>query len=125
MFFKSKKIKKLENEIDYLTRQIKELKEDIKQLKRIIEHHDHNKITGYSDYNSDFPFNSYYVLYVYKDGKEYDFKDLYIRSPIFEQGELDNIVYVNSGDETEDINEYILDLRSGSYVKYDIIKKSK
>lgn len=125
MFFKSKKIKKLENEIDYLTRQIKKSKEDIKQLKRIIEHHDHNKITGYSDSNCDFPLNPYYVLYVYKDGKEYDFKDLYIQYPIFEQGELDNIVYVNSGDETKDINEYVLDLRSGAYVKYDVLKRNK
>lgn len=116
MFFKFKRINELEKKIYNLTNKVNILNQDIEYLIRTLEHHEHNKITGSSRHCVGNIMNWHDYLYVYKNGEEYKFQDLYIESPVFEQGELDNIVYAISGNGK---HKYILDLKKCTYIKYN------
>lgn len=115
-----------------LKKQICDLKAQNEKFQRIIEHYVPKEITGYStERKVDYEYVSQdivkyieypEILYLYKNGKEYVFQDLYIDSPKFEQDEQDNIVYAMSGDGDQ---HYLLDLNTLNWIKYADYSKEK
>ena len=70
----------------------------------------HGEVVGFSNKYERWRLTTYhleYKTYVYKNGREYVFDNLYIENPVFTQGEKENIVYATSGDGTR---KYVLDL---------------
>ena len=96
--------------VESLSDQVKEFYSTEKELRRILKNHVHGEVIGFSEKDANWVFAGYhfeYKTYVYKNGEEYIFNDLYIENPNFSQGEKENIVYATSGDGTR---KYVLDL---------------
>lgn len=103
-------IESLNARVESLSDQVKELYLTEKELRRILKNHVHGEVIGFSEKDDHWVFAGYhfeYKTYVYKNGEEYIFNDLYIENPNFSQGEKENIVYATSGDGTR---KYVLDL---------------
>lgn len=103
-------IESLNARVESLSNQVKEFYSMEKELRRILKNHVHGEVIGFSEKNENWRFVGYhfeYKTYVYKNGKEYIFNDLYIENPNFSQGVKENIVYATSGDGTR---KYVLDL---------------
>lgn len=95
-----------------LNNKICSIQDENNKIKRVLKNHVYGEITGFSiEPHLKTTLNSYTHIcektYVYKDGGEYIFNDLYIENPNFSQGEKENIVYATSGDGTR---KYVLDL---------------
>lgn len=103
-------IKNINSRLDSLQEQIEEFYSTAKELKRILRYHSHGQITGFSktlcEY-FEYEEGGGGETYVYQNGKEYIFDDIFIKNPEFTQGEKENIVYAKSGDGTK---KYVLDL---------------
>ena len=103
-------IESLNARVESLSNQVKEFYSTEKELRRILKNHVHGEVIGFSEKYENWGFVGYhfeYKTYVYKNGEEYIFNDLYIENPNFSQGEKENIVYATSGDGTR---KYVLDL---------------
>ena len=103
-------IESLNARVETLSNQVKEFYSTEKELRRILKNHVHGEVIGFSEKDEHWVFVGYhfeYKTYVYKNGEEYIFNDLYIENPNFSQGEKENIVYATSGDGTR---KYVLDL---------------
>ena len=103
-------IESLNARVESLSNQVKEFYSTEKELRRILKNHVHGEVIGFSEKDENWGFVGYhfeYKTYVYKNGEEYIFNDLYIENPNFSQGEKENIVYATSGDGTR---KYVLDL---------------
>ena len=103
-------IESLNARVESLSDQVKELYSTEKELRRVLKNHVHGEVIGFSEKDAHWVFAGYhfeYKTYVYKNGEEYIFNDLYIENPNFSQGEKENIVYATSGDGTR---KYVLDL---------------
>ena len=103
-------IESLNARVETLSNQAKEFCSTEKELRRILKNHVHGEVIGFSKKDENWGFVGYhfgYKTYVYKNGEEYIFNDLYIENPNFSQGEKYNIVYATSGDGTR---KYVLDL---------------
>lgn len=103
-------IESLNARVESLSNQVKEFYSAEKELRRILKNHVHGEVVGFSERDEHWVFGGYhfeYKTYVYKNGEEYIFNDLYIETPNFSQGEKENIVYATSGDGTQ---KYVLDL---------------
>lgn len=103
-------IESLNARVESLSDQVKEFYSTEKELRRILKNHVHGEVIGFSEKDENWGFVGYhfeYKTYVYKNGKEYVFDNLYIENPVFTQGEKENIVYATSGDGTR---KYVLDL---------------
>ena len=100
----------LNSRIETLSNQVEKFYSTEGELRRILENHMHGEVIGFSNKDANWGFVGYhfeYKTYVYKNGKEYIFNNLYIENPNFSQGEKENIVYATSGDGTR---KYVLDL---------------
>lgn len=100
----------LNDRVESLSDQVKEFYSTEKELRRILKNHVHGEVIGFSEKDANWVFAGYhfeYKTYVYKNGKEYIFNNLYIENPNFSQGVKENIVYATSGDGTR---KYVLDL---------------
>ena len=100
----------LNSRIETLSNQVEKFYSTEKELRRILKNHVHGEVIGFSEKDENWGFVGYhfeYKTYVYKNGKEYIFNNLYIENPNFSQGEKENIVYATSGDGTR---KYVLDL---------------
>ena len=103
-------IESLNARFETLSNQVKEFYSTEKELRRILKNHVHGEVIGFSEKDKHWGFVGYhfeYKTYVYKNGEEYIFNNLYIENPNFSQGEKENIVYATSGDGTR---KYVLDL---------------
>ena len=103
-------IESLNARVETLSNQVKEFYSTEKELRRILKNHVHGEVVGFSERDEHWEFVGYhfeYKTYVYKNGREYVFDNLYIENPVFTQGEKENIVYATSGDGTR---KYVLDL---------------
>ena len=103
-------IESLNARVESLSNQVEEFYSTEKELRRILKNHVHGEVIGFSGKDENWGFVGYhfeYKTYVYKNGKEYVFDNLYIENPVFTQGEKENIVYATSGDGTR---KYVLDL---------------
>lgn len=103
-------IESLNARVETLSNQVKEFYSTEKELRRILKNHVHGEVIGFSEKDENWGFVGYhfeYKTYVYKNGKEYIFNNLYIENPNFSQGVKENIVYATSGDGTR---KYVLDL---------------
>lgn len=103
-------IENLNSRVDSLLEQVKGFQSSEKELRRILSNYVHGKVTGFSIKDEQLMWVTYhlgYKTYVYKNGREYIFDNLYIKNPNFSQGEKENIVYATSGDGTK---KYVLDL---------------
>lgn len=103
-------IESLNARVESLSDQVKEFYSTEKELRRILKNHVHGEVIGFSNKDERWRLGTYhleYKTYVYKNGEEYIFNDLYIENPDFSQGEKENIVYATSGDGTR---KYVLDL---------------
>lgn len=99
-------IESLNARVETLSNQVKEFYSTEKELRRILINHARGEVTGFSRFDyRDLYYNP--ETYVYKNGREYVFDNLYIENPVFTQGEKENIVYATSGDGTR---KYVLDL---------------
>lgn len=87
-------------EIENLRKDVCKLSCAVRELKRICAHYVPGQITGVTKFNDiDGPGRwdrQIYDLFVYKDGKEYRIKGLYVKDPYFTQGDGDSTVYVKS-----------------------------
>ena len=112
-------IESLNSRVDSLSKQIKEFYSTTKEIRRILKNHVHGEIVGFSIKDEqrmwERPYFEY-KTYVYKNGKEYIFNDLYIENPNFSQGKKENIVYATSGDGTR---KYVLDLVQKSAIEIE------
>mgnify|MGYP005800125289 FL=1 len=100
----------LNSRIETLSNQVKKFYSTEGELRRILENHMHGEVVGFSNKDERWRLATYhleYKTYVYKNGREYVFDNLYIENPVFTQGEKENIVYATSGDGTR---KYVLDL---------------
>ena len=100
----------LNSRIETLSNQVEKFYSTEGELRRILENHMHGKVVGFSNKDERWRLATYYLeykTYVYKNGREYVFDNLYIENPVFTQGEKENIVYATSGDGTR---KYVLDL---------------
>lgn len=103
-------IESLNSRIETLSDQVKKFYSTEGELRRILENHMHGEVTGFSDKDTYYTWGIpryTYKTYVYKNGREYVFDNLYIKNPVFTQGEKENIVYATSGYGTR---KYVLDL---------------
>lgn len=103
-------IESLNARVESLSNQVKEFYSAEKELRRILKNHMHGEVVGFSNKDERWRLATYhleYKTYVYKNGREYVFDNLYIENPVFTQGEKENIVYATSGDGTI---KYVLDL---------------
>ena len=103
-------IERLNSRIETLSNQVEKFYSTEGKLRRILENHMHGKVVGFSNKDERWISATYhleYKTYVYKNGREYVFDNLYIENPVFTQGEKENIVYATSGDGTR---KYVLDL---------------
>lgn len=103
-------IESLNARVETLSNQVKEFYSTEKELRRILKNHVHGEVFGFSNKDEWWRLATYhleYKTYVYKNGREYVFDNLYIENPVFTQGEKENIVYATSGDGTR---KYVLDL---------------
>lgn len=103
-------IESLNARVKSLSNQVKEFYSTEKELRRILKNHVHGEVIGFSEKDENWGCVGYhfeYKTYVYKNGKEYIFNNLYIENPNFSQGVKENIVYATSGDGTR---KYVLDL---------------
>lgn len=103
-------IESLNARVESLSDQVKEFYSTEKELRRILKNHAHGEVIGFSEKDKHWEWGQCcfsYKTYVYKNGEEYIFNDLYIENPNFSQGEKENIVYATSGDGTQ---KYVLDL---------------
>ena len=103
-------IESLNARVESLSNQVKEFYSAEKELRRILKNHVHGEVVGFSERDEHWVFGGYhfeYKTYVYKNGREYIFDNLYIENPVFTQGEKENIVYATSGDGTR---KYVFDL---------------
>ena len=103
-------IESLNARVESLSNRVKKFYSTEKELRRILKNHVHGEVIGFSEKDENWGFVGYhfeYITYVYKNGEEYIFNDLYIENPNFSQGEKENIVYATSGDGTR---KYVLDL---------------
>lgn len=103
-------IESLNARVETFLNQVKEFYSTEKELRRILKNHVHGEVIGFSEKDEHWGFAGYrfeYKTYVYKNGEEYIFNDLYIENPNFSQGVKENIVYATSGDGTR---KYVLDL---------------
>ena len=103
-------IESLNARVESLSNQVKEFYSTEKELRRILKNHVHGEVIGFSNKDERWILATYhleYKTYVYKNGREYVFDNLYIENPVFTQGEKENIVYATSGDGTR---KYVLDL---------------
>lgn len=99
-------IESLNSKVDSLSKQMKELYSTEKKIRRILSNHAHGEVSGFSR----FDYRGLYYnpeTYVYKNGEEHFFDGIYIKNPVFTQGEKEDIVYAISGDGTQ---KYVLDL---------------
>lgn len=103
-------IESLNARVETLSNQVKKFYSTEKELRRILKNHVHGEVFGFSNKDERWRLATYhleYKTYVYKNGREYVFDNLYIENPVFTQGEKENIVYATSGDGTR---KYVLDL---------------
>lgn len=103
-------IENVTSKIGRLEDGINALSKENESLKRILKFYTHGNLCGFSENAELFVWSGYRLerkTYVYKNGEEYIFNDLYIENPNFSQGEKENIVYATSGDGTR---KYVLDL---------------
>ena len=103
-------IESLNARVETLSNRVKEFYSTEKELRRILKNHVHGEVIGFSEKDEHWGFVGYrfeYKTYVYKNGEEYIFNDLYIENPNFSRGVKENIVYATSGDGTR---KYVLDL---------------
>ena len=100
-------IESLNSKVDSLSKQIKEFYSITEEIRRILKNHVHGEIVGFSEKTYRFFGYENRKTYVYKNGEEYIFDNLYIENPNFSQGEKENIVYATSGDGTQ---KFVLDL---------------
>ena len=103
-------IESLNARVESLSNRVKEFYSTEKELRRILKNHVHGEVIGFSNKDECWRLATYYLeykTYVYKNGREYVFDNLYIENPVFTQGEKENIVYATSGDGTR---KYVLDL---------------
>ena len=98
MIFKNRiKKEKLSADIESLNSRIETLSDQVKkfystegELRRILENHMHGEVTGFSDKDTYYTWGIpryKYKTYVYKNGREYVFDNLYIKNPVFTQGD--------------------------------------
>ena len=112
-------IESLNARVESLSNQVKEFYSTEKELRRILKNHVHGEVIGFSENDENWGFVGYhfeYKTYVYKNGKEYIFNNLYIENPNFSQGEKENIVYATSGDGTR---KYVFDLVQKSAIEIE------
>ena len=113
----------LKSRVDSLSKQMQESMQRFYEaeieLRRILSYHVHGEVAGFSKKDTYYSWNiprHTYKTYVYKNGGEYIFDNLYIENPKFSQGEKENIVYVTSGDGTR---KYVFDLVQKSVIEIE------
>lgn len=94
-----------------LQESIETVSEQNRKLQRILKNYIPGKVTGYSEFHCEFFRFKGFKTYVYKNGEEYIFDGLYIKNPIFSQGEKENIVLANDG-------------KTGAQFVLDIVQKT-
>lgn len=112
-----KDIEEVTSVLGTLQESIENISKQNEKLQRILRHYIPGSITGYSE--SLVIENNGYVsikheTYVYKNGEEYIFDNLYIKNPIFSQGEKENIVLAN--DEKTGA-QFVLDIAQGTSIQ--------
>ena len=110
IFATKDEIENVTSKIGRLEDRINALFKENESLKRILKFYAHGDLCGFSENAELFGWTGYRLerkTYVYKNGSEYVFDNLYIENPAFTQGEKENIVYATSGDGTR---KYVLDL---------------
>lgn len=108
-------IESLNARVESLSNQVKEFYSTEKELRRILINHARGEVTGFSR----FDYRGLYYnpeTYVYKNGEEHFFNGIYIKNPVFTQGEKENIVYATSGDGTR---KYVLDLSQNRAIEIE------
>ena len=112
-------IESLNSRVDSLSKQIKEFYSTTEKLRRILRNYVHGEVVGFSNKDERWVWSGRhfeYKTYVYKNGEEYIFDNLYIENPVFTQGEKENIIYVTSGEGTQ---KYVLDLFQNKAIEID------
>lgn len=115
----------LNSRIETLSNQVKKFYSTEGELRRILENHMHGEVVGFSNKDERWRLATYhleYKTYVYKNGREYVFDNLYIENPVFTQGEKENIVYATSGDGK---CRYVLDLYNNAFIEIETKESEK
>lgn len=100
--------KELNDRFERNEKRISNLSDKIDTMERILRNYVPGKITGVNEFIHHWP-AAYDSFYVYKDGKEFCFRGLSVIDPVFENTDIENVVYVTSQKNGE---KYILDLRT-------------
>ena len=118
-------IENVTSKIGRLEDRIKALSKENESLKRILKFYAHGDLCGFSENAELFGWIGYRLerkTYVYKNGSEYVFDNLYIENPVFTQGEKENIVYATSGDGKY---RYVLDLYNNAFIEIETKESEK
>lgn len=118
-------IESLNSRVDSLSKQIKEFYSTTEKLRRILRNYVHGEVVGFSNKDERWVWSGWhfeYKTYVYKNGEEYIFDNLYIENPVFTQGEKENIVYATSGDGKY---RYVLDLYNNAFIEIETKESEK
>lgn len=110
MFF-NQRFKEIKDRLD-------DLEKENKMIQRILRYSKENQITSYSTYKHIYSclfqgmvMNYEYVTYIYMNGCEYKFENLYFNDPKIEPGERYGVVIVNDCD-----RKYVLDVNTCKYI---------
>ena len=112
-------IENVTSKIGRLEYRINTLSKENESLKRILKFYAHGDLCGFSENEGLFVWGGYRLerkTYVYKNGSEYVFDNLYIENPVFTQGEKENVVYASSGDGK---HRYVLDLYNNAFIEIE------
>lgn len=118
-------IENVTSKIGRLEDRINALSKENESLKRILKFYAHGDLCGFSENAELFGWIGYRLerkTYVYKNGSEYVFDNLYIENPVFTQGEKENIVYATSGDGKY---RYVLDLYNNAFIEIETKESEK
>lgn len=115
------KTNRLDERLDFVQHsKLNNLTNEIGKIQRILQHHRCGEITGFVQrYVHPVSWQSVCVLFLYKDGDEYKFENVDVINPTFEQGKMENLVYVKSGDGKK---TYLLDLDAKTSTLIELVR---
>ena len=115
------KTKRLDERLDFVQyEKLNNLNNEIAKIQRILQHHRCGEITGFVQrYVHPMSWQLVCKLFLYKDGMEYIFENVDVINPTFEQGKIENLVYVKSGDGKK---TYLLDLDAKTSTLNELVR---